>query len=64
MSTVQLTAAVDSVVCVDGTSDARAMGLAVVLNDGAVGIDVPQAMLVSAKAARLVSNPVRVMCSS
>jgi len=61
MSTVQLTAIVDSAVGAADRSGATADVIALLPGDGAVGIDVPQATAGSAMTAAMIKRPVRVI---
>jgi hypothetical protein len=51
MSIVQLTAAVDNVPALVAAPDAKLDGLALVFSDGAVGVDMPQALTSTAAVA-------------
>jgi hypothetical protein len=61
MSTVQLTAVVDSVAVADGPPAASADALALGLSDGAVGVEFPQPLLHSAAVAAITNSPVRLI---
>jgi hypothetical protein len=61
MSTVQLTAVVDRVGVAGGASAAKVDALALVLSDGAVGVEFPQPMLHSAAVVAITNSPVRVI---
>jgi len=61
MSMVQATAVVDSDAVVDGASAADVDVLALVLSEGAVGVEFPQPMLHSATVAAITNSPVRLI---
>jgi len=61
MSTVQLTAAVESVPGPDESRDSNEGVLIAALGDGAVGADIPQPIAESAVAMVMMNSPVRVI---
>jgi hypothetical protein len=61
MSTVQLTAIVDMVAVAADASAANVEAPALVLRDGAVGVEFPQPMLHSATMVAITNSPVRLI---